>query len=384
MRHPRGLDFANERLVYHLRKDQGKTWETIAEEVRNIANEPSTPDTVRRAYLRFRCKEGKSKYKFASCGRRPWKLTPAIQKYLLQKLLALRKKKICTSTTLQALLAKERRVNLADSAIRKFLFQKGYKWSPRSQKRVYSEQDMGKRLRFARRWARLSDKDVQDKLDFSLDGIVLTIPPDDPVERQNFCKEGETHMWRKPNEAAMPALAGGNNYSAQIPLARALPMWGGISGGGAAVVVFHKTKKLKVHEWTGVINKGQLLAAVRSLKPRRKAPWHILCDNERFLHAEVCRKACAKRKLKLCFVPPRSPDLNPVERFWSWLRKELRRRDLLDLNQGKPVLNKAAYRTRVRKVINSKKAQRVAKNIAKGFKRVCKIVVKLDGAHSGK
>ena len=102
------------------------------------------------------------------------------------------------------------------------------------------------------------------------------------------------------------------------------------------------------------------------------------------MKAKTCQKACVAQKLKLWFVPPRSPDLNPVERFWAWLRKELRRRDLRDLNQKKAVLGKMAYKRRVRAVLKSKQAQQVAKNIAKGFKRVCQIVVKNGGAHSGK
>ena len=53
MRHPRGLDFPTERRVYHLRVDQHMSWDDIAAEVRNLAGEPSTADTVKRAYARF-------------------------------------------------------------------------------------------------------------------------------------------------------------------------------------------------------------------------------------------------------------------------------------------------------------------------------------------
>ena len=121
VRHPLALDFANERLVYHLRKDEKKSWDYIAANVENNSGEPSTRATVQRAYLRFSVKNGKSAYKFANCGRFAWKLTPAIEKFLLRKLLCLRKKMICTSVTLQGVLAKEKGVQLADSAIRKFL-----------------------------------------------------------------------------------------------------------------------------------------------------------------------------------------------------------------------------------------------------------------------
>ena len=35
-----------------------------------------------------------------------------------------------------------------------------------------------------------------------------------------------------------------------------------------------------------------------------------------------------------------SPDLNPIEKFWAWLRNRLRQRDLEDLQAGRPALGK--------------------------------------------
>ena len=49
-----------------------------------------------------------------------------------------------------------------------------------------------------------------------------------------------------------------------------------------------------------------------------------------------------------------------------------------------PVLGKMAYRRRARAVLKSSEAQQVAKNITKGFKKVCQKVVAKDGGHSGK
>jgi len=184
--------------------------------------------------------------------------------------------------------------------------------------------------------------------------------------------------------AAVPELAGAQPYVDQIPLSRAIPLWGGISEGGFAVVTFHKKKKLTVTEWLDVVQSGKLNAAVHSLRPAGTQPWHVLCDNEKFLKAKASMKAYARGKLQMWFVPPRSPDLNPVEMFWAWLRRELRRRDMADLHNKRPGLGKTAYRQRVRLVCRSAKAQKVAKNIAKTLKKTCKIVVKKRGAHSGK
>ena len=79
-------------------------------------------------------------------------------------------------------------------------------------------------------------------------------------------------------------------------------------------------------------------------------------------------------------VPPKSPDLNPVEMFWSWLRKKLRLMDLADLKKKRAPLGKAAYTMRVKGVIKSRKAQTVAKNIAGRFRKSCQQVVDRRGA----
>ena len=55
-------------------------------------------------------------------------------------------------------------------------------------------------------------------------------------------------------------------------------------------------------------------------------------------------------------------------KFWSWLRRELRNRDLSDYKQKKTCLTKAQYIVRVKDVLKTTKAQRVAARIAAGFR----------------
>jgi hypothetical protein len=75
--------------------------------------------------------------------------------------------------------------------------------------------------------------------------------------------------------------------------------------------------------------------------------------------------------------------LNPIERFWAWLKKKLRAMDLKDAVQGRPALNKTTYKLRVRGVLRSKRAQQVAKNYANSLRKVCKEVLKKKGAATG-
>ena len=188
-------------------------------------------------------------------------------------------------------------------------------------------------------------------------------------------------MWRKPGEAASPELAGGGQYAQQVPLNRAIPIWGGISPGGFATVVVHDTKKLSQEDWVKAVRAGRLTGAIKQLKPKLKTgPWRVLCDNERFMFAKASLKAYAARRIKLWPVPARSPDLNPIEKFWGWLRRQLRIKDLRDLQQKRPMLDKKAYTKRVLSFVRTQKAQAAAKKFAMSFRKTCAEVVRKNGA----
>ena len=108
------------------------------------------------------------------------------------------------------------------------------------------------------------------------------------------------------------------------------------------------------------MREGKLTDALRLLNPKKKSgPWTVLCDGESFLRANKSRAAYAFKKINLWTVPPKSPDLNPIEMFWGWIRKKLRKIDLGDFRNKCTPLNKAAYITRVKGVMRSHKAQTV-------------------------
>jgi hypothetical protein len=320
-------------------------------------------------------------YKYNKCGRVAWKLTKDAQTFLIKTLLAQRGGSVVTSTSLQADLSKELGINLEASTIRRFLKSRGYRWLPRSQKRKYNSEQRQARVRFAKAALRLSIAQLREKLSLSMDGVVLSMPPANDHERLNYCLGAETHMWRKRGEAAKPGLAGDNCYSKQVPLARAIPLWGGISEGGFAPVTFHEEKKLKTPDWVAAVRAGALTDAIKSLSPvRRHGPWHVLCDGESFLHAAASKAAYARVNVSLWTVPRKSPDLNPVEMFWSWLRRRLRALDLQDLKAKRRVLNKFSYKARVQAVCRSPAAQDAASKCARRFRATCKEVVAKKGA----
>ena len=83
-----------------------------------------------------------------------------------------------------------------------------------------------------------------------------------------------------------------------------------------------------------------------------------------FLKTADTKEALKDAKVRLWHIPAKSPDLNPVEKFWVWVRKQLLKKDLADLMKGRPVPGRTASQGRVRRLLQSAKAQQVAKNIS--------------------
>ena len=337
--------------------------------------------TVRNIVNSFSEKKGCRPYHYKKSGRKPWKLTPDVQKFVLKKLLGNRSTQVVTSTSLAEDVAKSYGIVVEASCLRKLLKKKGYKWLPRSQKRKYNREEREARLRFAKAAVRLSKKALREKLSMSLDGVVLSMPPSKETERFNYCWGGFTHMWRKSSEANTPVLAGANGYDKQVPLARAIPLWGGISVDGFRAVLWHSKKKTDHEEWCKIVRAGKLTEAIRQLNPKRRSgPWTILCDNESFLRHKSSMRAYAAKHVYLWGVPPRSPDLSPIEMFWSWARRQLRLRDLADLKKKRAPLGKTAYTVRLKTLLRGQKAQRVAGQCAGKFRSSCLEVIKNKGA----
>ena len=213
-----------------------------------------------------------------------------------------------------------------------------------------------------------------------MDDAVISIPPSDPLKREHHCLSDEAKIWRKPSERLTPDTCGHDKYAKQTPLSRAIPLWGPISRRGFASILVHKKKKLTKEEWVDGVTSGKVKAAILKLRQRRSStPWRILCDNEGFMKSKLSQKAHRDNRITLCHIPPRSPDLNPIEKFWGWLKMRLRKRDLRDRAGGKPVLGKIAYTCRVRNYCNSNAGTQQAKKCVLGLRKVCLQVRKQKG-----
>lgn len=67
----------------------------------------------------------------------------------------------------------------------------------------------------------------------------------------------------------------------------------------------------------------QLLRKLRTTHPN--GPLIVVLDNARYQRAYVVQQLAAELGITLLFLPPYSPNLNLIERFWKFLRKHVTR-----------------------------------------------------------
>ncbi|MCR5814511.1 MAG: transposase, partial [Desulfovibrio sp.] len=47
---------------------------------------------------------------------------------------------------------------------------------------------------------------------------------------------------------------------------------------------------------------------------------YVVLDNTRYQRCAIVQKVAEKLKIKLVFLPPYSPNLNLIERFWKFVK----------------------------------------------------------------
>ena len=67
----------------------------------------------------------------------------------------------------------------------------------------------------------------------------------------------------------------------------------------------------------------RLLRKVRAANPGKRLL--LVLDNARYQRAAVVQALAKRLRIRLLFLPPYSPNLNLIERFWKFLRKQVMR-----------------------------------------------------------
>jgi len=54
-----------------------------------------------------------------------------------------------------------------------------------------------------------------------------------------------------------------------------------------------------------------------------KTKIHLFCDNARYYRNKAVTEYLKESKIQLHFLPPYSPNLNPIERLWKWMKERI-------------------------------------------------------------
>jgi transposase len=80
------------------------------------------------------------------------------------------------------------------------------------------------------------------------------------------------------------------------------------------------------HLLDGSMRKPEFIRYLEDLLPKlRDSGRTLVMDNLRIHHAEEVKLLAEKHAVELLFVPPYTPELNPIEHAWSKLKSFLRR-----------------------------------------------------------
>ncbi len=88
----------------------------------------------------------------------------------------------------------------------------------------------------------------------------------------------------------------------------------------------HEGRPVAPMYFKGYCNTDVVLAWVKEeLLPRLKAGMTVIWDNATFHKSLRIHEAFKNAGVRLLFLPPYSPDLNPIEQFWARLKAHIRR-----------------------------------------------------------
>src|SRR5262245_65421726 len=90
------------------------------------------------------------------------------------------------------------------------------------------------------------------------------------------------------------------------------------------------------------------MRTIRPANPRKR--FLVVLDNSSYHHAPAVKQVAASLRIQLLYLPPYSPNLNLIERFWKFLKRKVAR--------NRYYATFVEFRTAVQKVLNDITAYR--------------------------
>lgn len=277
--------------------------------------------------------------------------TPIDERFLRQS--ALRNRRT-TSTILQNELVAARNVHVSSRTIRRRLNEAGLTSRKPAKKPLLTREHKIQRLRFARNHQNWTINDWKTVL-FSDETRISLKSPD-----------GRERVWRRSGERFASC-----NISPRVPFGGGSVMfWGGICFDGRTEFVPIRVRSMNADYYLENI----VVAHVMPFAPFLEPNFLFMQDNARPHVARQVIRYLNDVEIPFMEWPPNTPDMNPIEHLWDYIKKNIRRRT------HPPVNHNQLVDAAIQEWENT--PQEVIQNLISSMPRRIDAVIKNRGGHT--
>jgi transposase len=174
--------------------------------------------------------------------------------------------------------------------------------------------------------------DLLHRLNFSYKKPTHVPGKQDPVRQQAFLKDYDRLKARKGENDPIYFA------DATHPQHNSIPSYGWIKKGqekelkancgrqrlnlNGAINIETLESTVRFYETINAQSAMDLFATIEAQHPLAQKIY-IIVDNARYYHSRWLKKALRGTKIKLVFLPPYSPNLNLIERYWKFFKKKI-------------------------------------------------------------
>ena len=293
------------------------------------------------------------------CARKK-KLTPEQEALILRSIVELRDQEGTFSS--RRLMERTGIHHVTDRTVRRLLKRNGYFFLQARKKGLMSQKDKDQRVEFARKiQAEYSPSVWTDSVAFYLDGVSFVYKTN-PLDQARAPKG---RVWRKRSEGlTQGCLAKGSKSGTGGKVAKFMVA---ISH-GKGVLVCERYEKLDGNYFASFIDQHFNTMFERACKGLSRL-W--LQDGDPSQNSKAARKAMARCHSELLKIPPRSPDLNPIENIFHIVSKKLAK-DALE--RGITCESYEQFCERVQRTISGISQQLIDRTIQSMSSRVAGII----------